>query len=179
MTRTPTSRRQSRSERPAVVSIIAAVSENGVIGRDQDLPWHLPADLKRFKRLTNGHHMIMGRRTWESIGCRPLPGRPTIVVTRSRRYQAKEAWVAHSLDRSIEMVKHDDEVFIAGGEGIYRAAMSIADRIYLTRIHAHFDGDTNFPDFDVTDFDLSIKAAPACCGGQRFPYTFVVYERSR
>ncbi len=177
MTRTPTSRRRSRSERAAVVSIIAAVSENGVIGRDQDLPWHLPADLKRFKSLTSGHHMIMGRRTWESIGCRPLPGRPTIVVTRSRRYQAQMARVAHSLGEAIEMVEDDDEIFIAGGEGIYRAAMSIADRIYLTRIHAHFEGDTNFPEFDVSDWHVVSEERFEPDGKNLYPHTFLVYER--
>lgn len=179
MTHTPTSRRRSQSERPAVVSIIAAVSDNGVIGRDLDLPWHLPADLKRFKRLTSGHHMIMGRRTWESIGCRPLPNRPTIVVTRSRSYWAEGARVAHSLREAIEMAAADDEVFIAGGEGIYRAGLRIADRMYLTRIHAEFDGDTCFPGFDSTDWEVVSEERYEGDERNAYPYTFLVYQRSR
>jgi dihydrofolate reductase len=160
-----------------MVSIIVAVSDNGVIGRDQDLPWHLPADLARFKHLTTGHHMIMGRRTWESIGCRPLPGRPTIVVTRSRSYRTGGALVAHSVAQAIEMAPDDDEVFIAGGEGIYRAALPISDRIYLTRIHAHFDGDTCFPDFDEAEWEIVSEERHEPDERNRYPHTFLVYER--
>ena len=177
MTPTRTSRRRSPSDRPAVVSIIAAVADNGVIGRDQDLPWHLPADLKRFKRITSGHHMIMGRKTWESIGCRPLPGRPTIVVTRSRSYSAENARVANSVIRAIEMAAQDDEAFIAGGEGIYRAALPIADRMYITRIHADFEGDTRFPDFDPSRWRVVSEERHEPDDKNRYPYTFLVYER--
>ncbi len=162
-----------------MLSIIAAVSDNGVIGRDQELPWHLPADLKRFKSLTSGHHLIMGRRTWESIGCRPLPGRPTIVVTRSRSFTAQGAQVAHSVGQAVEMAADDDEAFIAGGEGIYRAAMSVADRIYLTRVHARFDGDTHFPDFDILQWRLVSEERFEPDDKNPYPCTFLLYERHR
>lgn len=161
------------------VSLIAAVSDNGVIGRDGRLPWHLPADLARFKRLTTGHHMVMGRRTWESIGCRPLPGRPTIVVTRSRTYSADLARVAHSLEEALELAAGDDEVFIAGGEAIYRIGLRLADRIHLTRIHAEFEGDTFFPDFDEREWSLTLEERHEPDAKNAHPYTFLVYERSR
>jgi dihydrofolate reductase len=161
-----------------IVSIIAAVSDNGVIGRDNDLPWHLPADLKRFKSVTTGHPMIMGRRTWESIGCRPLPGRPTTVITRDLGYRADRAQVAHSLAQAIELVPVEvDEVFIAGGEAIYRMALSVADRMYLTRIHAEFDGDTRFPDFETDQWQVIAEERFEPDAKNRYPYTFFVYER--
>jgi len=162
-----------------VVSLIAAVSDNGVIGRDGGLPWHLPADLARFKRLTTGHHMVMGRRTWESIGCRPLPGRPTIVVTRSQTYSADLARVAHSLEEALELAAGADEVFIAGGEAIYRIGLQLADRIHLTRIHAEFEGDTFFPDFDEREWSLVLEDPHAPDAKNAYPYTFLVYERKR
>jgi len=159
------------------VSIIVAVSANGVIGREQGLPWHLPADLRRFKSVTMGHSMIMGRRTWESIGGRPLPGRPTIVVSRSRSFAAAGARVAHSLEEAVAMAAADDEVFVAGGEGIYRAALPIADRIYLTRLHADFEGDTLFPEFDPSDWVVVSEERHEPDEKNAYPYTFLVYER--
>src|SRR3954452_22634299 len=127
------------------VSLIAAVAENGVIGRDGGLPWHLSDDLRRFKRLTMGHTMVMGRRTWESIG-RPLPGRRTVVVTRQSAYtvDADDVQVAHSLAAAVECAASsgDDEAFIIGGAELYRDAIAAADRLYITRVHASVDGDT-------------------------------------
>jgi dihydrofolate reductase len=162
-----------------VVSIIAAVSDNGVIGLDNDLPWHVPADLRRFKRLTTGHHMIMGRRTWESIGCRPLPGRPTIVMTRDEDYRVERARVAHSLAEALELVASDeDEVFIAGGEAIYRMALPVSHRIYLTRIHAEFDGDTRFPEFDADQWRVVAEERFEPDEKNRYPYSFLLYERT-
>ncbi len=177
MTPTRTSRPRLRSDRPFVVSLIAAVSDNGVIGRDNDLPWHLPADLKRFKSLTTGHHMIMGRRTWDSIGCRPLPGRPTIVVTRDRAYPAQRAKVAHSIPQALDLVGEDDEVFIAGGEAIYRLALPVADRIHLTRVHAEFEGDTRFPEIDDREWQVVHEERHEADEKNQFACTFLVYER--
>lgn len=162
-----------------IVSLIAAVSDNGVIGRGGGLPWHLPGDLVRFKRVTTGHHMIMGRRTWESIGCRPLPGRPTIVVTRNRDYAAERATVAHSLEDALRLVDDDDEVFIAGGEAIYREALPVADRIHLTRVHAEFEGDTRFPTFDETLWRVVFEERHEPDEKNEYPHTFLIYERRR
>ena len=137
------------------ISIIAAVASNGVIGRDNDLPWRLSADLKRFKRLTMGHHLLMGRKTFESIG-RALPGRTTIVVSRREPALPEGVVVASSLESALQSARSagEDEVFIAGGAEIYALAMPLTDRIYLTRIDAPFDGDTHFPDLDESLWDV-------------------------
>jgi dihydrofolate reductase len=129
------------------ISIIVAVAENGVIGRGGQLPWRLSADLQRFKRLTMGHTIIMGRRTWESIG-RPLPGRRTVVVTRQDDYRIEDenATVVGSLDDALQVAEAagDAEAFIVGGSEIYRAALSRADRLYITVVMAEVEGDTYF-----------------------------------
>lgn len=126
------------------VSIIAAVSENDVIGRGNRLPWRLAADLQRFKTLTTGHCVIMGRKTWESIG-RALPNRTSIVVTRDRSFCAPGAQVANSLEAALQVAAPTQEIFLIGGEEIFRSGLELADRIYLTRVHAHVDGDVYFP----------------------------------
>lgn len=162
-----------------IVSIIVAVSDNGVIGLGGGLPWHLPVDLKRFKSLTSGHHMIMGRRTWESIGRRPLPGRPTIVVSRDPGFVAEGAQVARSLGRALELAGGVDEVFIAGGEAIYREALPIADRIYLTRVHACFEGDTRFPAFAADAWRVVVEERHEPDEKNASAHTFLVYERKR
>ena len=161
------------------VSIIVAVSDNGVIGRDGGLPWHLPADLKRFKRLTSGHHMIMGRRTWDSIGRRPLPGRPTIVVSRAPGFVAEGAQVARSLGQALALAVGVDEVFIAGGEAIYREALPIADRLYLTRVHAVVEGDTFFPELDEGGWRVVVEERHEPDEKNTCAHTFLVYERVR
>ncbi|MBK8339609.1 MAG: dihydrofolate reductase [Flavobacteriales bacterium] len=138
-----------------IVSAIAAVSENQVIGRDGDLPWHLPDDMKFFQRTTMGHHVIAGRKNWESIPLkyRPLKGRPNIVVTRSLHYDAPGAAVARSLEEaSGDRAKAgDEEAFPDRGGQIYRDAFSkgLVDRVYLTRVHAEIPGDTSFPVLDA------------------------------
>lgn len=162
-----------------IVSIIAAVADNGVIGRDGGLPWRLPADLNRFKRLTTGHHMVMGRRTWDSIGRRPLPGRPTIVVSRDPSFVAEGASVARSVGGALELAAGTDEVFIAGGEAIYRAALPVADRIYLTRVHGRFEGDTRFPPFDARQWRVVLEERHEADEKNPHAHTFVVYERVR
>jgi len=162
-----------------IVSIIVAVSDNGVIGLGGGLPWHLPADLKRFKSLTSGHHMIMGRRTWESINRRPLPGRPTIVVSRDPGFVAEGAQVARSLGQALELAGGVDEVFIAGGEAIYREGLPIADRLYLTRVHACFEGDTRFPAFAGDAWRVVAEERHKPDEKNAHAYTFLVYERKR
>lgn len=128
-----------------LISIIVAASENGAIGKDNQLLWRLPEDLKRFKRLTLNHTMIMGRKTFESIG-KPLPGRTSIVITRQQDFQPERVIVVNSLAQAIEEAKNrgDNETFIIGGGEIYTQAMSLTDRIYLTKVHTTMEGDTFF-----------------------------------
>ena len=134
------------------VSIIAAVADNGVIGKDGGLPWHIPSDLKRFKKITSGHAVIMGRGTWDSINRRPLPGRLNIVVTRQHDYDAgaEGVLVRNSLQEALDAAREsgETEAFVLGGEAVFREALGLADTIYLTRVHAQPDGDTRFPDID-------------------------------
>jgi dihydrofolate reductase len=132
------------------LSLIAAVAENGVIGRGNDLPWHLPLDLKRFRNLTMGHHLLMGRKTFESIG-RALPGRTTVVLTRSAFQSPPGVLTASSLEKAVDMAQAtgEEEAFVVGGGEIYHLALPLADRLYLTRIHAVVAGDTFFPPLDL------------------------------
>jgi len=133
-----------------VVTIVAAVARNGVIGVGGGLPWHLPDDLRRFKELTLGHALVMGRRTYESIG-RPLPGRTTVVVTRTPGWQpgSNEVHVARSLPEALETAAATDgEVFVVGGARVYAEALPLADRLELTLVEAEPDGDTRFPEID-------------------------------
>jgi dihydrofolate reductase len=129
-----------------VVSIIAAVAANGVIGRDGGLPWRLPADLRAFKRLTMGHHLVMGHKTWRSIG-RPLPGRTLVVLTRDPGLEIPGVQIAHDLPQALALARAagDPEVFVIGGAEVYARALPLADRLYLTRVHAHVEGDVRFP----------------------------------
>ncbi|PRQ10233.1 dihydrofolate reductase [Enhygromyxa salina] len=132
------------------ISLIAAASDNDVIGRDNDLPWHLPDDFRHFKRTTKGHHVIMGRRTWESQGQKPLPHRTNIVVSSRRDYETPGAILVHSLDEGLERARaaNEDEVFVIGGTRLYAEALGVADRIYLTRVHTKLEGDAHFPRYD-------------------------------
>lgn len=158
------------------ISLIAAMSSNRVIGLDNDLPWHLPLDLKRFKELTMGHHMIMGRKTFDTIG-RPLPGRTIIVVTRRRDFALPGILVAHSIEDALKQAEKDSETFIAGGGEIYRLTIGIADRIYLTVIHQAFEGDTSFPDFDETDWRVIEEEEFRPDEKNPLPFTFITLER--
>ncbi|MHB1591291.1 MAG: dihydrofolate reductase [Sulfuricella sp.] len=129
------------------ISIIAAMAGNRVIGIANTLPWRLPEDLKHFKALTTGHHILMGRKTWESLPGK-LPGRTSVVITRSRDLQAPGCIVANSIEDAIAACGGDDEVFFIGGAELYRQVLDVADRIYLTEIKADFAGDAWFPEFD-------------------------------
>lgn len=128
-----------------IISIIVAISQNGVIGRDNQLIWHLPDDLKYFKKLTTGHPIIMGRKTFESIG-KPLPNRTSIVVTRNKDWQHDGLIVVNNIEEAIKVAKSiaTDEAFIIGGAEIYRSSLHFVDKIYLTQLHANFEGDTYF-----------------------------------
>ncbi len=159
-----------------LISLIAAMAENGTIGRDNSLPWRLPDDLKRFKALTMGKHLLMGRRTYESIG-RPLPGRTCLVLTRDRDWDAEGAVVVHSLGQALSYARDAEELLAIGGAEIYRLLMPFARRIYLTLVHAEIPGDTFFPDFDPTQWaDVECRSYPAD-ERNTYPFTFVTLER--
>jgi dihydrofolate reductase len=157
------------------ISIIAAVAANRVIGRQGKIPWKIPGEQKLFKKITFGHAVIMGRRTYESIG-RPLPGRLNIIVTRNRNYLAAGCSVVHDLPGALNSCPQDeDEAFICGGGQLYHEALPLADRIYLTVIQKEIPGDTYFPDIPSNEFRL--KESKTIQGVE--PYSFQIYERRR
>lgn len=158
------------------LSLIVAVSDNGVIGSAGDLPWRLSADLKRFRRLTTGHSIIMGRKTWESIR-RLLPGRTTIIVTRDAGYRVEGAFMADSLERALVLAGEDRQPFIIGGGQIYRLAFPLAQRLYLTRVHATFDGDTRLPAIDWDQWQRIETRRHSADARNEHDYSFEVYRR--
>jgi dihydrofolate reductase len=160
------------------VSIIAAVAENGVIGRDNDLPWHLSADLQRFKRLTMGHHLLMGRKTFTAIG-RPLPGRSMVVISRGRPTLPAGVALTSSLEEALALARgaQDTEAFVAGGAQIYALALPLTDRLYLTRIHHSFAGDAFFPDVDLEAWKLLDREDHPATDATPISYSFLTYER--
>jgi dihydrofolate reductase len=139
------------TDRQPLISLIVAMAQNGVIGRDNRLPWRLPEDLRRFKAITMGKPILMGRKTFESIG-KPLPGRTNLVLTRDRDWRAQGAVVVNSLDQALRQASDSEELVAIGGAEIYRLLMPFARRIYLTHVHADIPGDTFFPDFDPTQW---------------------------
>jgi len=160
------------------ISMIAAVAKNNVIGKDNDLIWHLPNDLRFFKEKTKGHTIIMGRRTWESIGSKPLPYRTNIVVTRQQDLKADGALVVYSLSQAIGLApESDDELFIAGGADVYRQAMAVADTIYLTLVDAEPEGDTFFPQILSEEFKLISREDHPADDRHAMAYSFLEYER--
>jgi len=161
------------------LSILVAVSENGVIGRKGELPWHLSADLRRFKRLTMGHTIVMGRKTWESIG-RPLPGRRMVVVSRQADYLASGASVVTSLEEAYQSAQDagEEEVFVIGGAEIYRLALPQADRLYLTRVLAQVEGDTFFPELDLASWKRLESESHLSDAKNDYAYRFEILERT-
>jgi dihydrofolate reductase len=157
-----------------IISLLVAIARNGVIGRDNALPWHLPEDLKRFKALTLGHPVIMGRKNYESIG-KPLPGRENIVVTRSAQYAAPGCRVARSLEAALSSAAGTDEIFVIGGAEIFTLALPLAHRLQVTEIHADVVGDVVFPDYSRGEW-REISREPGA-GAQGLRYDFVVYAR--
>lgn len=152
------------------VSLIAAVAANGVIGNGNALPWRLPEDLKRFKALTLGHPVIMGRKTFESIG-RPLPGRRNIVISRNTLFAAEGCETAPSLDAALaSCAGTTNEIFVIGGAQIYSEAMPLADRLYLTELRRDFPGDARFPEFNRQDWRESSREQGCAAGGMHFDF---------
>ncbi len=158
-----------------MISIIVAVAENGVIGDRNTLLWHISEDLRRFKRLTTGHPVVMGRKTCESLG-RPLPNRRNVVITRSE-IQIAGCEVVHSLDEALALFPADEEVFVIGGAQIYAEALPIADRLYLTRVGQAYEGDTRFPNWNPAEWRLAASERFECGAEYPYPFTFEVYER--
>jgi dihydrofolate reductase len=154
-----------------MINLIAAVAENGVIGAGNQLLWKLSADLKRFKSLTMGHTLIMGRKTYDSIG-RPLPGRTTIVVTRDREWRREGVSAAHSLEEAL--TRAHGEIFVAGGGEIYAQAMAHADRLYITHVKKPFEGDAKFPTIDAHRW-RAVEREPHL--EEPLPFEFVTYEK--
>jgi dihydrofolate reductase len=158
------------------VSIIAALARNRAIGRDNRMPWRLPEDLKRFRRLTMGHAVIMGRKTFDSIGS-PLPGRSNIVITHSRDWSRPGCLPVYSLDAALAAVGEAPDAFVIGGAQIYALALPRARRLYMTEIDRDFEGDAFFPELDRSSWREVSRERHASGGSESFGYAFVEYER--
>lgn len=159
-----------------IVSLIVAVSENGVIGRNGRLPWKLPADVARFKSLTMGHPIIMGRKTFESIG-RPLPGRRNLVVSSRPKYAPPGVEVVPSWEAALEHVRGEGEVFVIGGAMLYRKAFPDANRIYLTLVEGEIQGDTSFEILEASQWRLVSEEFRPADQDHAYPLSFKIYER--
>lgn len=165
-----------------MISIIAAVSRNGVIGKENELPWKLAGDLKYFAEVTKGKSVIMGRKTFESIKKKlghPLPGRRNIIVTRNRDFRTAGAEVVYSLEEAVNLIKDEKEAFIIGGAEIYKEAVSFTDRIYLTQVETKIEGDAFFPDVTVDKWNLIRAEAHKKDEKNEYDYTFLTYEKKR
>jgi dihydrofolate reductase len=158
-----------------IVSAIVAISENRAIGKNNQLLWHLPADLKHFKDITSGHTIIMGRKTFDSVG-KPLPNRRNIVVTR-QAITIPGCEVVGSIDEALALCDGEEEVFIGGGAEIYRTAMHRTDRIYLTIVHQHFEADTFFPEIGQNEWKEASHEDHQADHKNPFPYSFITLER--
>jgi len=165
---------------PPHISILVAMAKNRVIGRNNALPWQLPPDLKRFKELTMGHHIVMGRKTYESIG-RPLPGRTSVIITRQPDYQVPGALVVASIDQALKVCSAgkevDQEIFVIGGAQIYRQSLGLCQRIYITEIQQEFDGDTLFPELNQQVWREISREKHRLNDDDGLEYHFVVLDR--
>ena len=159
-----------------MISLIVAVAENNIIGRDNDLIWHLPRDLKHFKETTSGHHIIQGRKTYESVG-KPLPNRTNVIITRDKNYKAEGCVVVHSLEEALEVSKNDPEAFITGGGKIYEMAMPLVDRIYLTKVHHSFEGDTFFPEINMEEWTETDRRDFEPDEKNKYPFSILILDR--
>lgn len=162
-----------------MITIIAAIGQNNELGKNNDLIWHLPADLKRFKKVTSGHHIIMGRNTFESIG-KPLPNRTTVIITRNDNYFKEGCLIANSIEQALELAKGDDEIYIIGGAQIYQQAIAsdLVDKLDITIVHESFDADVFFPEIDKTKWKETSREDFKADEKNKFDYSFVSYEKS-
>lgn len=164
-----------------IISLIAALTKNRVIGKNNDLPWHLPDDMKYFMQTTKAHHVIMGRKNYESIPekFRPLPNRTNIVVTRQKNFSAPGCHIVNTLEEGIDMARSDGEkeLFIIGGSEIYSLGMTYADQLYLTEIDTTLEGDTYFPIFNKEDWQELSRTHHEADARHAYPFDFVVYKK--
>lgn len=159
-----------------MISIIVAMAENRVIGNKNKLPWHLPEDFKRFKNVTMGHPVIMGRKTHESMG-KLLPGRENIVITRNKNLHIAGATVVSSLPAAFKHCERHSEIFVLGGSEIFNQALPLTQRLYLTLIHQNFEGDTVFPDINFQNYKVLEKTRHVAKAPNNFEYTFLILEK--
>lgn len=161
--------------------MIAAMGENRVIGKDNDIPWHLPDDFKYFKETTKGHHVIMGRKNWESLQqrFRPLPNRPNLIITRNSDYQAEGAQIVSSLEEALDIARRagEPEAFIIGGGEIYRMGLELCDKIYLTEIEGSFEGQVTFPEFSADQWKEISRIHHSAGERHQYAFDFVIYEK--
>ncbi len=162
----------------SIITIIAAIANNNALGKDNDLIWHLPADLKRFKKVTSGHHILMGRNTYESIG-KPLPNRTTVIITRNPNYKAAGCIVVDSIEKAIEVAKDDSEIFIIGGAQIYKQtiASNLVDQLDITKVHHEFEADVYFPEIDSTIWSETSRENFDADEKNKYNYSFIRYNK--
>ena len=160
------------------LSIIVAIAQNGAIGKNNDLLWHLGSDLKRFKQLTMGHPVVMGRKTWESLPKKPLPGRQNIVMTTNPDFEEEGATVVHSVNGLFKALKDcDEEVFVMGGAAIYEALLPFTKRLYITRVYRDYDANVYFPTIDMSEFTLVKFGEPMYDEESGLDYAYEEYDR--
>ncbi|MHB0754634.1 dihydrofolate reductase [Polaribacter sp. M15] len=161
-----------------MVTIIAAIAKNNALGLNNDLIWHLPADLKRFKKVTTGHHIIMGRNTFESIG-KPLPNRTTIIITRNSNYTQEGCLIANSVEDALDMAKNDHQIYIIGGAQIYKYAIEndLVDVLDITLVHQEFEADVFFPEIDLNIWEEVKREDFIADEKNKFDYSFVRYKK--
>ncbi len=163
-----------------MVTIIVAIAKNNAIGKGNDLIWYLPADLKRFKKITTGHTIIMGRNTFESIG-KPLPNRRSIIITRQKDYKIEGCFTANSIEQALELAKDENEVFIIGGSQIYKQVLekNLVDRLDVTLVHEEFDADAFFPEIDLNIWEETKREDFKSDEKNKYDYSFVTYIKKR
>ena len=159
-----------------MITLIAAIAHNNALGKDNDLIWHLPADLIRFRKTTTGHHIIMGRNTYESIG-KPLPNRTTVIITRNPDYKAEGCVVVNSIAAALEVAKDDDSPFIIGGAQIYKEAIMLVDQLDITEVHHEFEADAFFPEIDLTIWKETKRERFDADEKNKYAYSFVSYTK--
>ena len=166
----------NESEASKEITLIAAVSENNALGKNNQLIWHLSEDLKRFKRLTQGHSIIMGRKTFESMP-KALPNRKNIILTRNKGYKVQNAWVVHTIEEALKLTEGDSQPFIIGGGEIYKLFLYHADSIELTRVHRNFEADTFFPEIDYKNWELVEEEKHLSSENQPYDYSYLKFRK--
>jgi dihydrofolate reductase len=161
-----------------MITVIAAIAKNNALGKDNDLIWYLPADLKRFKKVTTGHYILMGRNTFESIG-KPLPNRTTIIITRNKNYFKEGCLIAGSLEEAIELAKEEAQLFIIGGAQIYKEiiAKNLADQLDITLVHSEFEADVFFPEIDAKIWEEAAREDFKADEKNDYDYSFISYKK--